>query len=305
VLILALPPLEVLGGAPCVVDDLPPEVRHRFNDGGMVTPLLPPGAFFFEAVFPDLVATPAFFSIDEEQPFVPRPPTPPRPRPPKRGGPAAGSGGGGWREPDCGPDQIYDPVRDECVDIFGRPKDTVYEELGALPTPGAAAPSSMYQLAKLLGPGWASYAATKVAGKLATDTTGSKHAGTVANLGTFAASIQATKWRRLEGYRGRIIMGSAIGALDDVVKRYLDSDPKLTHQPLASADRLVSTARAVGKPIEAKAIPHRAKDGKSVVILRYTVTVGSTVMYWQEARPVVGGEINLAGTLLEQLRRVP
>lgn len=274
--------------------------------GGMVVPFLPPESLFFDAVLSDVIETPDL--ITDQGPFIPRPPKPPPPRPPKRGGPAGGGGGGGWRDPDCGPDQIYDPVKDECVDIFGRPKETVFEELGALPQPGTsgARSRSMYQIARLLGPGWAGYAATKVAGKLATDVTGSKHAGTVANLGTFAAAMRVTKWRRLEGYRGRVILGSAMGALDDVVKRYIADDPRLTHQPLASAERLISTARAVGKPIEASAIPHRAKDGKSVVILRYTVTVGSTVMYWQEARPVeTGGEINLAGTLLAQLRRVP
>jgi hypothetical protein len=297
-------PYLLLDDDPTVVDALPPAISKRFDVGGMVVPILPPVPFF-EASFPDLIPSVPFIPLEEFPPFVRRPKPPPRP---KRGGPAGGGGGGGWLRDECPPGYVYDPIRDRCVPM---PSPPVFEELGKIPmqTPPAVArstakPRMVYQVAKLLGPGWAGFVATKVAGKLATDRLG-KHAGTVANLGAFWASVKATDWKRLQPYQGQIVTGSAIGALDDVFQRYVEPKPgQRTYRRTQTADKLVTTARTLGVPIEAKAVPHRMDDGRAVLVIRYLVDLGPIVLYWQEAREILFGEVDLSGTLLEDLRRM-
>ena len=89
-------------------------------------------------------------------------------------------------------------------------------------------PPLMTDLVEFIGPGFASFAVTRFATRLAAQQLGArkpswgKHAGAVVSAGAFlSAWFLAHRWKWLERWHTPIVVGSAIAAIQSIVQLYI------------------------------------------------------------------------------------
>lgn len=121
-------------------------------------------------------------------------------------------------------------------------------------------PPLFSDLVEFIGPGFAGFAATRLATRVASTQVAKmapswgKHAGAVTSVGSFlAAWLLAHKWKWLERWHTPIVVGSAIAAIQSLIQIYVprlgwmvsDATPELA----ATAGQQALAAQAAASPI--------------------------------------------------------